>query len=90
MAVGTHMHCVSQCQHDSYREDRPWGSAPRIICCARLTPDVPCCKEQGGAGKGGLRGWNAMTAINWAKLSTIAAIALCVLQHGGIGNMRQV
>jgi hypothetical protein len=50
-----------------------------------LTPDVLRRTE-----KGGVFGWTVLTAINWAKFLTLATIALCVLQHGGLNNMRQV
>lgn len=41
------------------------------------------------ADKRGVFGWTALNAINRAKLTTVATIALCVLQHGGLNNMRQ-
>ena len=63
---------------------------PTSICCARLTPDVPRSTEKSGANKGGVFGWTTINALNGAKLITIATIALCVLQHGGLNNMRQV
>lgn len=31
-----------------------------------------------------------MTAINWGKVLTACCLALCVLQHGGLRNTRQV
>lgn len=61
------------------------------ICCARLIPDALLhCEEKRGADNGGVFGWTVMTALNGAKLVTLATIALCVLQHGGLHNMRQV
>lgn len=40
--------------------------------------------------KGGVFGWTVLTAINCGKVLTACCLALCVFQHGGLHNMRQV